>query len=277
MISEQVSHHPPVTAYHIGTPYNINLTGHNGADLSFKSGNIVVKQTGHAQLVVDLPDGTKERYYITLPELKIQGLITLSPYVELDNKTWIVASTGYWSEIEYKGAGWVYGVKNSFTATLSKEYTPLYKVSGQWTGDSTYSSLTNPAQKDMPFWNAKSNPPSHVHVVPVEKQSPWESRKVWQNVAEAIDKNDIDGAGRYKSAIEIGQRKMREEENANGEVWKQRFFKWVEVDEQASKLREELMSLTGVGMNSRVGSWVFEPDEEDKKEIETGKLFEGAN
>ena len=274
LISEQVSHHPPITAYHINTPYNITLTGHNGADLAFKSGSIVVKQTGHAQLVISLPNNTTETFFITLPDLKIQGLLSFAPYVELDKTTYIISSTGYLSTIEYAGRGWVYGQKNSFTATLSKGTKQLYKISGQWTGESYYTSLENTAQKDIPFWNAKANNPTHIVVPPLEKQGPWESRKVWKNVADSIEKNEVETAGRYKSAIEIGQRKMREEEQKVGESWKQRFFTWVEHDEVAGGLKAELAALTGQGGNGNVGSWSFTPDEEDSKAIESGVLFE---
>jgi hypothetical protein len=276
LYSEQVSHHPPITAYHISTPNNITLTGHNGADLAFKSGSIVVKQTGHAQLIITLPDNTKETFYITLPDLKIQGLLSFAPYVELDKTTYIMSSTGYLATIDYSGKGWVSGHKNSFTATLAKEKTPLYKISGVWTGESTFTALNNPAQKDVPFWNAKSNNPTHVIVPSLEKQTPWESRKVWKYVADAIDKNDVETAGRYKSAIEIGQRKMREEEQRTGEAWKPRFFKWLENDETASQLRAKLAALTGANLNGNVGSWVFSPDEDDRKAIEEGTLFASA-
>ena len=187
-----------------------------------------------------------------------------------------MSSTGYVSAIEYSGKGWVSGHKNSFTATLSKDKTPLYKISGQWTGESTMTAVNNPAQKDIPFWNAKSNQPTHVVVAPLEKQTSWEARKVWKNVAEAIDRNDVETAGRYKSAIEIGQRKMREEEQRTGETWKQRFFKWVDNDQTASELRAKLAALTGTASNGSVGSWVFDPDEEDQKAIESGKFFEGV-
>jgi hypothetical protein len=276
LISEQVSHHPPITAYRINTPYNITLTGHNGADLAFKAGSIVVKQTGHAQLIVTLPDNSTETYYITLPDLKIQGLLSFAPYVELDKTTYIISSTGYLATIDYSGKGWVSGQKNSFTATLAHEKTPLYKIAGQWTGESKVTTVGNSAQKDIPFWNAKSNNPQHVIVAPIEKQHPWESRLVWRAVADAIEKSDVDTAGRYKSAIEIGQRKMREEEERTGERWKPRFFSWVENDSTATELRAQLAALTGIHVSGNVGSWQFTPDEEDKKALEEGTLFEAS-
>ena len=277
LVSEQVSHHPPITAYHINTPYNITLTGHNGADLAFKSGYIVVKQTGHAQLVLTLPDNTLETYYITLPDLKIQGLLTFTPYVELDRATYIMSSTGYLATIKYAGAGWISGLKNSFTATLGKGKTILYKISGQWTGDSTFTSSEHHAQKHVPFWSAKSHPPQHIVVSPIPNQTPWESRRVWKNVAEAIDRNDIETAGRYKSAIEIGQRKMREDEAREGTSWNQRFFSWVAEDREAGELRGNLANLVGTSALNNVGvvgSWKFAPDEEDRKAIADGRLFD---
>lgn len=276
LISEQVSHHPPITAYHIDTPYNITLTGHNGADLSFAGGSIVVKQTGHAQLVITLDDNTQETYYITLPELKIQGLTMFAPYVELDKRTYIISTTGYLATIDYSGKGWFSGTKNSFSASLSNETEQLYTISGQWTGESTYTVHKNSAQKKIPFWNATANAPTHVVVAPIEKQTPWESRRIWQNVAEAIERSDAETAGRYKSAIEIGQRKMREEEKEKGYSWKPRFFTWVDRDETATELRRKLAELTETKLNGDVGSWKFMPDEEDKAAIESGQLFERA-
>ena len=84
----------------------------------------------------------------------------------------------------------------------------------------------------------------------------------------------METAGRYKSAIEIGQRKMREEETRTGETWKARFFKWVENDVVANELRGELAVLTGhEALTGKVGSWGFVPDEEDQKALEGGELF----
>jgi oxysterol-binding protein-related protein 9/10/11 len=178
--------------------------------------------------------------------------------------------------IDYAGRGWVYGLKNSFTATLAKGKEPLYKISGQWTGESTYTDVSNSAKRDMPFWNAKINSPTHISVIPVDQQGAWESRKVWKNVAESIEKNNVEAAGRYKSAIEIGQRKMRAEEREIEEVWEQRFFTWLERDEIASGLRAELADFTTQVTYGDVGSWVFDPDDEDVEAIQSGKLFESA-
>jgi hypothetical protein len=73
---------------------------------------------------------------ITLPSLHIEGLITGSPFVELNKTSIIYSSTGYVANIDYSGRGWLSGKKNSFTATLAKEgKKPIYTISGQWSGD----------------------------------------------------------------------------------------------------------------------------------------------
>ena len=96
---EQVSHHPPITAYVIeNKSKGLSLTGHNAQKTSFSSGAIIVKQIGHAILTIDLGGGKKEEVLITLPKLRIDGLWYGSPYIELWDKTNIQSSSG-WSSV----------------------------------------------------------------------------------------------------------------------------------------------------------------------------------
>ena len=98
---------------------------------------------------------------------------------------------------------------------------------------------------------------------------------MWEKVAETIERNDVETAGRYKSAIEIGQRKMRDQERDTGESWRQRFFTWIEKDEVASELKKSLGVFMAKNEVESVGSWTFTPDKEDIQAIVSGQLFEG--
>lgn len=99
LVVEQVSHHPPITAYVIeNKSKGLSLTGHNAQKTSFSSGAIIVKQIGHAILTIDLGGGKKEEVLITLPKLRIDGLWYGSPYIELWDKTNIQSSSG-WSSV----------------------------------------------------------------------------------------------------------------------------------------------------------------------------------
>lgn len=107
LVVEQVSHHPPITAYVIeNKPKGLALTGHNAQKTSFSSGAIIVKQIGHAILTIDLGQGKKEEVLITLPKLRIDGLWYGSPYIELWDKTNIQSSSG-WSSVVSSSAGFV--------------------------------------------------------------------------------------------------------------------------------------------------------------------------
>ncbi|RDB19614.1 Protein KES1 [Hypsizygus marmoreus] len=105
LLVEQVSHHPPITAYVIkNKTKGLRLIGHNAQKTSFSAGSIIVKQIGHAILTVSLPNNTKVEYLITLPRLRIDGLWYGLPYIELTDTSYIVGG-GYVSTIEFKGKG----------------------------------------------------------------------------------------------------------------------------------------------------------------------------
>ncbi|KAL2154123.1 hypothetical protein VTH82DRAFT_2799 [Thermothelomyces myriococcoides] len=229
LISEQVSHHPPATAYHItNIPSGVRLEGYNAQKASF-SKTINIKQIGHAVLTVPVPSGTEpDTYLITLPSLHIEGLIFGSPYIELEGSSFITSSTGFTAKIDYSGKGWLSGKKNSFTAVLyptAKEKDVLFNVSGQWTksfeihsGPAKYNSKDNLVEEWEPL------PTSKLIIAPLEQQHPLESRRAWSKVAAAIAKGDLDTVSVEKSKIENAQREMRAKERAEGRTWQRRYF-----------------------------------------------------
>jgi len=123
LLVEQVSHHPPITAYTIeNKTKGLKLVGHNAQKTTFSSGSIIVKQLGHAVLTV----GGSDHYLITLPRLRIDGLWYGSPYIELVDTSAVIGG-GHTSVIEYKGKGYFSGKSHSFKATI----TPITEQSGQ--------------------------------------------------------------------------------------------------------------------------------------------------
>ncbi|TFY65551.1 hypothetical protein EVG20_g5532 [Dentipellis fragilis] len=130
LVVEQVSHHPPITAYFISNPSKgLVLQGHSAQKTSFSAvvplpyclpcGSIIVRQIGHAVLTVKLPSGEREEYLITLPRLRIDGLWYGSPYIELTEMSYIQSSSGWLSTIEYKGKGYFSGKSHTYKATVT--------------------------------------------------------------------------------------------------------------------------------------------------------------
>jgi len=233
---EQVSHHPPVTAYNISNKeHGVYLQGYNAQKASF-SRTIYVKQIGHA--VYSIP-AFNETYLITLPNLHIEGLIFGAPFVELNDKTYITSSSGYTAKIDYSGKGWVSGKKNSFTAVMyptGKERNILYTIKGQWTKSFEIREGSSKEGNLVDAYDADNTPATPLIVAPIEQQDPMESRRAWAKVAEGIGKGDMDMAGAEKSKIENAQREMRNKERSEGRVWERRYFSQVENDEVLKKL-----------------------------------------
>ncbi|RDW88932.1 oxysterol-binding protein [Coleophoma cylindrospora] len=236
LISEQVSHHPPATAYHISNEqHGVYLEGYNAQKASF-SRTIHVKQIGHAVFRIPAYD---ETYLITLPNLHIEGLIFGSPFVELNDKTYITSSSGFTAKIDYSGKGWLSGKKNSFVATMyptGKEKDTLYTVTGQWTktfeireGSSKHGALVDQ-------YDAETTPTTPLIVAPIEEQDPLESRRAWSKVAEGIARGDMDYTSAEKTKIEVAQRELRQQEKAEGRVWERRYFTCVDSDPVLNQL-----------------------------------------
>jgi hypothetical protein len=162
--------------------------------------------------------------------LHIEGLIFGSPFVELNDKTYITSSSGYTAKIDYSGKGWLSGKKNSFTATLyptGKEKETLYSVTGQW--NKTFDIIEGKKGAPIESYDAEASPTTVLTIAPIEEQDPMESRKAWSKVAEGIAKGDMDYTGAEKTKIEVSQRELRLQEKAEGRTWERRYFSLVDT------------------------------------------------
>ena len=204
------------------------MQGYNAQKASF-SRTINVKQIGHAVYAIPAYD---ETYLITLPNLHIEGLIFGSPFVELNDKTYITSSSGYTAKIDYSGKGWLSGKKNSFTATMyptGKEREVLYTITGQWT--KTFEIIEGAKKGNVvDTYDAEASATTPLTIAPIEEQDPYESRRAWQKVAAGIAIGDMDITGEEKTKIEEEQRLLRRQEKAEGRIWERRYFSLVEND-----------------------------------------------
>lgn len=274
LISEQVSHHPPATAYCIrNKKTGIQLEGYNAQKATFKS-TIIIKQIGHAVLTVPV-NGKKETYLITLPSLHIEGLIFGSPFVELDGSSQIVSSTGYTAKIDYSGKGWLSGKKNTVLATLcptGKEKETLYNISGQWTKEfEIYEGSVKKNSKStlVDTYDAAGTLQSDLNVAPLEKQHPLESRRAWSAVADAISKGDMEHVAQEKGKIEQAQRNMRAKEKSENTTWERRYFTAVNGPDETLEQLGKAVCIPPDGDAERTGGlWRFDSAKADKANSE---------
>lgn len=202
-----------------------------------------MKQIGHSLLYLQKYN---EYYFITLPALHIEGLITGSPYVELNKSTFIQSSSGYTARIDYSGKGWLSGKKNSFTAVLypeGHERDAIFNVEGQWTGEFQIRDGKSKGSL-VESWNGKTAKTSSLKIAPLDQQDPLETRRAWRKVADAVGKGDMNLTSYEKTIIENWQRAERKKEKEENREWDRIFFSrsksQPQVDALARKLGESL-------------------------------------
>ncbi|KAL5604007.1 hypothetical protein BROUX41_002008 [Berkeleyomyces rouxiae] len=268
LISEQVSHHPPATAYCItNLSTGVRLQGYNAQKATFSS-TIYIKQIGHAILTLPpSPNGPREpeTYLITLPSLHIEGLIMGAPFLELESSSYITSSSGFTAKLDYSGRGWLSGKKNSVTATLyqtGNEKAVVCNATGIWTKSFELysgSSKTNSSKTLIDKFDAATFPSTPLTVADIENQDCLESRRAWSKVANAISSGNLDKVGSEKAKIEQAQRQLRAKEKEQGRPWERRYFTACPGQDP---VLSELASIVGLPVDGDIdktgGVWRFD-------------------
>ena len=245
LVSEQVSHHPPITAVHISDDiHGVRSDGYARVEMTF-SGNVHVRQMGHAIVRVDAYD---EDYLLPLPDIKVRGFLSGRLYPEVTDTYHIVGSSGYMVEVKFSGEGMTWGgTRNAFVATVygpSKSDTittksklkrghkgsnddrdALYIVDGVWSKAWTVRDARTGEVIETYDLDAPENAPVPIVLPDTAAQDPWESRRAWAGVIDGLVKGDMRQTVAEKSKIEQAQRRMRAQEAASGENWTPLFFK----------------------------------------------------
>ncbi|KAF1993057.1 Oxysterol-binding protein, partial [Amniculicola lignicola CBS 123094] len=238
LVSEQVSHHPPVTACYLSNEkFGVRAEGFTCQEITF-SGGVNIKQKGYAVLHLDQH---AEDYLIPVPNVKVKGILSGTPYPELTGTYSIISSTRYVSEVKFEGKGMIFGgTKNSFHARVFHVDRPsedIFQVDGQWSD--TFTIQDAQPGEDMEVVNVAETESIPISVLPIAKQDPWESRRAWGDVIGALERGDMKGVSNSKSIVEEGQRRMRKDEQEKGVGEFQRvFFQRVETDPVFEKLSE---------------------------------------
>lgn len=286
LVSEQVSHHPPVTATRLwNEKHGVYAEGFTRQEITLSLGAVAVRQTGHALLT--LRRHSNETYLIPLPDVKVKGILSglSGTYPELEGTWMIPCTSGYYSVIEFSGKSTLASLgatssnkkKNAFIARLyapgSVQENPLYTIEGHWNEAFTVyrGAETSPSTameklvlQDLP------TAPMRLLEPDIDAQDPWESRRAWKGVREALIKGDMLAAAKAKSVVEQGQRDMRKEEERTRKIWESLFFRPEQEDSVAASLYRSI--LKELKPETTVAIWKFD---EERWERGTKKPYHG--
>ncbi|KAI0205795.1 oxysterol-binding protein [Astrocystis sublimbata] len=226
ILSEQVSHHPPITACCAWDKENgVRGEGYCRVEMTF-NGHVNVRQIGHCLLHLDKYD---EDYLIPLPDVQVKGFLSGRLYPEIKGTYHIVASTGYVSVITFSGTSlFGGGESNRFVAKMYHRDDPkqkaIYEVSGRWSDRFVIRDARTSVVVQEYDTNAPYHTPSPLTLPPTQDQDPWESRRAWGHVISSLKSSDFGASAAEKSKIENAQREMRADEAQRNTTWTPLFF-----------------------------------------------------
>ncbi|XP_077306368.1 oxysterol-binding protein-related protein 9 isoform X1 [Lithobates pipiens] len=220
-VSEQVSHHPPISAFYAEC-YNkrIQFNAHIWTKSKFLGMSIGVHNIG--QGCVSCLD-YDEHYIITFPNGYGRSILTV-PWVELGGECNINCSkTGYSAIITFHTKPFYGGKKHRVTAEIypPNDKKSICSVEGEWNGV-MYTKNAN--GENVVFIDTKNMPIVKKKVRKLEDQLEYESRRLWKDVTYNLKIHDIDCATEAKHRLEERQRAEARERKEKEEQWETRLF-----------------------------------------------------
>ncbi|GAA6048842.1 hypothetical protein JCM3770_003647 [Rhodotorula araucariae] len=225
-IAEQVSHHPPISAWYFASPeQGLELCGELRPKSRFlgNSAANIMEGESHVRFLdgVGAQDG---EYDITMPNMYARGILFGKMVLELGD-TSIVRNetTGLSCDVEFKTKGFFSGSYNAIAGKIKGPKGEVGEISGHW-NELMELSRKGGKGKEVLFDASKADV-VQKSVSPEDAQAPNESRRLWNRVTAAIKAKDLDAATDAKGAIEDAQREAARERDASGEQWAPRFFR----------------------------------------------------
>ncbi|KAF9651982.1 Oxysterol-binding protein [Thelephora ganbajun] len=224
-IAEQVSHHPPISAFFYISPMNkLCIVGELRPKSRFLGNSVSTVMEGENRVyLLGRPDDGP--YVISMPNMYARGILFGKMVIELgDTCTARCDKLGMTAEIEFKTKGFFSGVYNAIGGRVRYGQTDIGEIGGRWSHVMEYKS-TRTNQKRVLFDVGKEGDKlASKIVVSEDQQESNESRRLWKSLTEAIVNKDMDGATTSKTAVEEAQRENRRKLEEKGEKHASRFF-----------------------------------------------------
>uniref|UniRef100_A0A1I8N1G1 Oxysterol-binding protein n=1 Tax=Musca domestica TaxID=7370 RepID=A0A1I8N1G1_MUSDO len=225
-IAEQVSHHPPISAFYVtNRQEGFCISCSILAKSKFYGNSTSAVLEGVATLTL-LPRG--ESYTLTTPYAHCKGILMGTLSMELGGKINIECeNTGYKTELEFKLKPFLGGADSTNVVAgkirLGKE--TLATISGHWDAEMRIKD-TKTGEDTTLFAATKDTMRRRLkrYVVPIESQFPNESERLWNLVSAAIRRDDQIGATEEKTVLEESQRNAAKERKATLTEWEPKHF-----------------------------------------------------
>uniref|UniRef100_A0A4W4ELZ3 Oxysterol-binding protein n=1 Tax=Electrophorus electricus TaxID=8005 RepID=A0A4W4ELZ3_ELEEL len=220
-VAEQVSHHPPISAFYAECiSKKIQFNAHIWTKSKFLGMSIGVHNIGQGCVSCLEHD---EHYILTFPNGYGRSILTV-PWVELGGECTISCSkTGYSANIVFHTKPFYGGKKHRITADIfgPSDKKPFCSVEGEWNGVMYAKWATG---ENSVFIDTKKIGIIKKKVRKLEDQLEYESRCLWRDVTLNLKLKDIDAATEAKRRLEEKQRAEARERKEREVQWETRLF-----------------------------------------------------
>lgn len=240
-LTEQTSHHPPVSAFYVDCPERgVAARGYDQISAKFTGTSVRVIPGAHnLGIFITLKNRENEEYQLTHPAAHLGGFLRGSLSVSVADTCFITCKkTRIKVILHYLEEAWLGRAQNRVQGVIYR-YTPdkdkitrikdvpekdiIGRVEGCWQEKITYTVVGSdePPQTLIDLTPLFPVPKS---VPPEEEQLPNESRKLWSKVTDAILSKQYGQATKEKQELEERQREKTAERKVQNVEWKPRFF-----------------------------------------------------
>lgn len=239
LIAEQVSHHPPISAFY-AEHFNrrMQIDGYIWTRSKFLGLSIGVHMVGKA--VLSLLDRDEE-YILTFPSAYGRSILTV-PWFEMGGLVAIdCPKTGYHTDIEFLTKPFYSNKKNQIQGSIyGPDKKVLYTLDGEWNGVMNIKTGKKPSEILV-------NTHSEIikkQVRSIDKQEDYESRRLWREVTYFLKNKQMNLATQAKQKIEQIQRDDAKYRRENNIKWKPRYFQeqgenWIYVNPLVKRLQQQ--------------------------------------
>ncbi|XP_039340512.1 oxysterol-binding protein-related protein 9 isoform X2 [Mauremys reevesii] len=220
-VAEQVSHHPPISAFYAECfSKRIQFNAHIWTKSKFLGMSIGVHNIGQGCVTCLDYD---EHYILTFPNGYGRSILTV-PWIELGGECSISCSkTGYNASIIFHTKPFYGGKKHRITAEIfsPNDKKSFCSIEGEWNGVMYAKYATG---ESVVFIDTKKMPTIKKKVKKLEDQEEYESRCLWKDVTYNLKIRDIDAATDAKHRLEERQRAEARARKENETSWETRLF-----------------------------------------------------
>ncbi|WVR07464.1 hypothetical protein IAU60_004506 [Kwoniella sp. DSM 27419] len=257
-VAEQVSHHPPVSAFFYVSPKNgLLVTGELKPKSKFLGNSAATIMEGEDRIrLLDRPEDGE--YVITMPNTYARGILFGKMLLELcDLSTVDCQATDYHADVDFKAKGWISGGYNVISGKVTGPgRTDIGDLSGHWSSAMEFKDRKT-GERKVVFDPAKAST-APKNVLPEAEQEEYESRRLWTKLTEAIRTADMHGATAAKTAVEDHQRELVRKREAAGEgPPESKYFKHVSGDRWMPKIDVDNLPSDRQEMEDAVRKWIF--------------------